>query len=185
MKAIQEKTGRGTLRIVYLWGAVSVVGLLICFGYHLYGLFQDWQRYKPQPQVERLIRDLRSYHTQTGHFPQNFAEINARLWHARPAPDYGAEGRQARTKNYYYLYTRVSEDKCAFWALPIGPKREYGVAFFVVIAPGWMRIWKGEALQDEVMARLPVIPSPEVLAEFKFQEVPGRVFSQVNGRSIF
>jgi hypothetical protein len=49
-----------------------------------------------------VIRDLRRYHRETNRFPASFHEINARLWQTKPQPDYGAKGREARAKNYYY-----------------------------------------------------------------------------------
>jgi hypothetical protein len=67
---------------------------------------------------QKLRRDLQLFHQRTGHFPETFNEINELLWHTRPKPDYGAQGRQARVKNYYYLYTRVNDRQCAIWAFP-------------------------------------------------------------------
>src|SRR5262245_10741148 len=100
MKVFQNRFGGGKLRIIYLFAAVSVLAGLGGYGYHLYSLFRDLQLNKPQPQVEKLIRDLRLYHTQIRRFPQNFSEINQLIWYTRPAPDYGKDGRHARTKNY-------------------------------------------------------------------------------------
>ena len=79
-----------------------------------------------------------------------------------------------RAKIYYY--TKVSDETCAFWALPVGPKRHYAPSFFVVLSPGWMRAWRGEAMSDEEIARIPAIPSPTVLADLKMQETPSRIF---------
>src|SRR5262249_11883239 len=35
----------------------------------------------------------------------------------------------------------------------------YASSFFVVLAPGWMRAWKGQAMSDEEIAQIPAIPS--------------------------
>jgi len=146
------------------------------YGYHLYRLARDSQVNKPQPQVERLVKDLRLFQSRTNRFPRNFIEINQLIWRAAPAPDYGTDGRQARTKNYYYYYTKVNDETCAFWALPVGPQRHYAPSFFVVLSPGWMRAWKGRAMSDEEIARIPAIPSPTVLADLKMGETSARVF---------
>jgi hypothetical protein len=61
--------------------------------------------------------------------------------------------------------------------LPIGPQRHYASSFFVVLSPDWMRVWKGKTMGDEEKAQVPAIPSPAVLAGFKMQEMPPRIFS--------
>lgn len=171
MKTAQGKTGFGKLKATYALLGLAAVVALGSYGWHLYALYQAWQRDTPQPQVERLIRDLRRYHAEAKHFPASFHEINARLWHTRPSPDYGMDGRQARVKNYLYRYTQVEADKCVLWALPVGPKREYGAAFFVVLTPTWVRGWKGKALSDEAIGTLPRVPAPELLANLEMREV--------------
>ena len=133
------------LRLTYLFALLSAVLALGGYGYHLYALFQEARRTKPAPQVERLIKDLRSFHAHSRHFPASFVEINERLWQTQPPPDYGANGRTAHTRNYEYRYTRVNADTCAFWALPTGPRRHYAAAYFVVVTPQWLRVWRGKA----------------------------------------
>jgi hypothetical protein len=100
------------------------------------------------------------------------------LWHTKPQPDYGSDGRRAWTKNYIYFYTKVNDETYAFWALPVGPRRQYAPSFFVVLSPGWMRAWKGGAMSDEEIAQVPAIPSPAVLADFKMQKTPYRIFQR-------
>jgi hypothetical protein len=158
------------LRLIYLFALLTAVLALGGYGYHLYALFQEARAYSPQPQIERLIKDLRAFHSQTRHFPASFVEINERLWHTQPPPTYGTNGRTAHTRNYEYRYTRVNADTCAFWALPTGPRRHYAAAHFVVVAPSWLRVWQGKALSDEMMERLPEIPAQRELAEMGLDE---------------
>ncbi|MGH9840195.1 MAG: hypothetical protein ACREEM_15545, partial [Blastocatellia bacterium] len=127
------------LRIAFVFALVTIDAGAGSYGYHLYRLAQDLQINKPQPQVERLARDLRRFRAETRRFPANFIEINQLLWHTKPQPDYGSDGRRAWTKNYYYFYTKVNDETCAFWALPIGSQRQYASSFFVVLSPDWMR----------------------------------------------
>jgi hypothetical protein len=163
-------------RLTYILALFSVIAGLGSYGWHIYRLVRDAQIHKPQPQIEKLLKDLRTYHTNTKQFPLNFTEINQRLWHTIPSPDYGKDGREARTKNYYYWYSRVNADTCAFWALPTGPQRQYAATFFIVLSPGWARAWMGKARSDEEISHLPAIPSTQILAEMQMQELPARVF---------
>jgi len=176
MESSGKKNRFNRLRLSYIFALITVAAGAGGYGYHLYKLARDSQINKPQPQVERLVKGLRLFQSRTSRFPKNFIEVNQLIWRAAPAPNYGNEGRQARAKNYYYYYTKVSDETCAFWALPVGPQRHYAPSFFVVLSPGWMRAWRGEAMDDEEIARIPTIPSPTVLADLKMQETPARVF---------
>ena len=152
MKNAKMKSGLNKLRIACVWLILAAVATCGCYGWYLYTLFQDAQRNMPQPQIERLTRDLRLFHSRTKRFPKNFNEINDLIWHTRPKPDYGADVRQACVKNYRYFYTRVNDQQCAIWALPLGPQRHYASTFFVVLSPDWMRSWKSQAMSDEDVA---------------------------------
>lgn len=172
-----DKQRLSKFRVTYLFATITAVIGIGSFGYYIYRDYRDAHRNLPQPQVERLIKDLRRYAAQTRNFPSTFIEINERLWHTKPPPDYGAGGRRARTKNYRYFYTKVSDETCAFWALPVGPQRHYAASFFVVVAPGWLRAWKGKPLSDEQIAKLAEIPSPELLADLGLNEMPQRALN--------
>jgi len=165
------------LKTTYLILAICAILAVGSYGWHIYTLFRDWQMNMPQPQIEKLTKDLRIYHAKTGHFPSTFVEINNLIWHTKPAPDYGDNGRQSRTKNYYYFYTRVNDHICAIWALPTGPQRHYASSFFLVLSPEWLRSWKGKALDDGAISDLPAIPSSDMLAKMLMQEMPGQVFA--------
>jgi len=176
MESPGQKNRFNKLRLSYIFALITVAAGAGGYGYHLYKLARDSQFNKPQPQVERLVKDLRLFQSRTNHFPKNFIEINQLIWRTAPAPDYGSDGRQARAKNYYYYYTKVGDETCAFWALPIGQQRRYSPSFFVVLSPGWMRAWRGGAMSDEEIARIPSIPSPTVLADLKMRDTSARVF---------
>lgn len=163
------------LKATYLILAICAILAVGSYGWHVYTLFRDWQMNMPQPQIEKLTKDLHIYHAKTGHFPSTFVEINNLIWHMKPAPDYGDKGRQSRTKNYYYFYTQVNDHTCAIWALPTGPQRRYASSFFLVLSPEWLRSWKGKALDDDAISDLPAIPSPDMLAKMLMQEMPGQV----------
>ncbi len=177
MKSAGVKSGFNKLRITYLSLILAAMAICVGYGWYLYSLFRDARLNMPQPQIEMLTRDLRLFHTRTKRFPKTFNEINDLIWRTRPKPDYGADGRQARVKNYLYFYTRVNDQQCAIWAIPLSSQRYYASTFFVVLSPDWMRSWKGQAMSDGEIAQIPATPSPTALAELKMQEMPPRVSS--------
>ena len=165
------------LKITYLMlGFAAALGIA-SYSYHVYSLFRDWQMNMPRPQLEKLIRDLRIFQAKEDRFPNTFVEIDNLIWHTKPKPNYGGEGRQARVKNYYYFYTKVDSQTCTIWALPIGPQRHYASSFFLVLSPKWLRTWVGKAMDDETISHLPAIPALDRLAGLGMQELPGRTFS--------
>src|SRR5947209_20343740 len=95
MKNEGAKSGLSKLRVAYLCLSLSVVAICAGYGWYLYTLFRDAQLNMPQPQMEKLIRDLRLFHSRTRRFPKTFDEINYLIWHTLPKPDYGVDGRQA------------------------------------------------------------------------------------------
>jgi len=167
------------LKATSLFLASAAILALGGYCWRVYSLFRDWQVNMPQPQVEKLVKDLRGYHAKTGRFPKTFIEINDLIWRTKPTPSYGSEGRQARTKNYYYFYSRVDDHTCTIWALPMGSQRHYASSFFLVLSPEWLRSWKGKALDDEGIGTLPTIPSPSKLTELGMREMPGQIFGSL------
>jgi hypothetical protein len=162
------------LKATSLFLAFAAILALGGYGWRTYTLFRDWQAHMPQPQIEKLVKDLRAYHARAGRFPITFTEINDLIWRAKPLPNYGRDGRQARAKNYYYFYTRVDNHTCAIWALPIGPQRHYASSFFIVLSSEWLRRWKGKALGDETIGDLPPIPSLDKLERLNMREMQGQ-----------
>jgi hypothetical protein len=175
MKTGNAKNRFGKLKVAHATFALAMLAGVGGYGWHLYSLFRNAQVNLPQPQIEKLVKDMRLFHSRVKRFPRNFSEINDLIWHTRPMPDYGPEGRQARTRNYYYYYTRVDEQTCAIWALPIGPRRQDGASFFLVLTPGWQRTWRGKAIEEGAISSLPAIPQPDRLAELMMREQPARI----------
>src|SRR5262245_49127693 len=169
---MKATSGFGKLKIVGVMLALAGLASCVSYAYHVYSLFRDAQRNMPQPQIERLVKDFRLFHSRTNRFPRNFTEINDYLWHTRPTPNYGIEGRQTRVKNYYYFYTRVSDERCAIWAIPLGPQRNYASSYFLVISPEWVRKWEGKALEDGLISSLPAIPTLNDLSKLRMVEYP-------------
>ncbi len=174
MKPANAKSRFGKLKIAHSIFALALLASTGGYGWRLYSLFRDAQVNMPQPQIEKLVKDLRLFHSDAKRFPRNFSEINDLIWRTRPTPNYGAEGRQARAKYYYYFYTRVNDGQCAIWAIPLGSRRQDASAFFLVLTSDWLRVWKGEALEEAVIPAIPAIPSTNELANLRMREIPVR-----------
>ena len=174
------KSSFGKLKIAHVAMALAALASAGGYGWRIYSLFRDAQVHMPRPQIEKLVKDLQRFHSQTSRFPRNFVELNDLIWHTQPKPNYGTEGRQARTKNYYYFYTRVDEQRCAIWAVPLGPRRDDASSFFLVIAPDWERIWRGKSLDESAISTLPPVPSGNELTSLQLIELPIRI---LNGRT--
>lgn len=174
MNPRNAKTRFGKLKIAHATFALALLAGVGGYSWRVHSLFRDAQVNMPQPQIEKLVKDVRLFHSQAKRFPRNFSEINDFIWRTRPTPNYGTEGRQARAKNYYYFYTRVNDRQCAIWALPLGPSSLDASAFFLVLAPDWLRVWKGEALEEAAIPAIPAIPSTNELANLRMREIPVR-----------
>jgi hypothetical protein len=98
------------LKFTFLVLAFAATLGIVSYGYHVYSLFRDWQFNMPQPQLEKLARDLLVYHVKEGHFPTTFIEIDNLIWHTKPNPNYGSEGRQARAELLLLLHESGQPD---------------------------------------------------------------------------
>ncbi len=175
-----------TLKLPFIaLAAIAVFGGCV-YGYHLYQLARAEEALVPQLAVAQLVNSLRAYQAKIGQFPKNFHEVNERIWRRNPPPAFGQEGCDITLNHYWYFFTRINEETCAVWALPLGPKRELSKAFYVVLTPQWMRVWKGAALSDEQLRLIRNIPTPELLAQLGMKEQRVSRFEQTNGKhSIF
>ena len=159
-----------TLKLPFMALAVIAIFGGCVYGYHLYRLACAEEALVPQLAIAQLVNSLRAYQAQSGQFPKNFHDLNERIWRRDPPPAFGQEGRDILLNYYWYFYTQVNAETCALWALPLGPKRELGKAFYVVLTPNWMRVWKGAALSDEQQRLIHNIPTPELLAQLQMKE---------------
>jgi hypothetical protein len=99
--------------------------LLAVIASHLYGLWAAAQEDKallPRPAVDQIIKALRSYHQQVGRFPENFSELEGRVWRHKRTPNFGEDGRSLSMANYYYIYYLVDSSACTLWAIPINKR---------------------------------------------------------------
>lgn len=134
---------------------ISLVALIVT--YATVTIAAAWQAREQMPRLaaDSLVKSLRTYHQQTGSFPANFRELEARVWKHKQAPDFGADGRSLTVANYYYIYYPVDANTCTVWIVPVGPRRDEGATHFLLLTPGGLRRWKGAPLRLDEVKKLP------------------------------
>jgi hypothetical protein len=159
------------LSFIVLGGCV-----LICLGCYFYGSWADAkaeQKMVPQLQADSMVKDFRNYQKLTGQFPDNFSQLEGKVWHHQPVPDFGSDKRRFTALNYYYVYTKVDPLTCALWAIPSGPKRDEGPAtYFFVVGIDVIRHWKGPSLAKIDIEKLRPVPTNDELKVMGLTEQP-------------
>jgi hypothetical protein len=146
------------LRCSFVMLGASVAALIIAYATITILEARRLRGQTPRLAVDRLVKALRTYHRQTGRFPDNFRELEARVWKHKSAPDFGADNRSMSVANYFYIYTRVDARTSTMWIIPIGPKREEGSTHFLLLTPDNLRRWKGAPLSLDEAKDLPPVP---------------------------
>lgn len=163
------KTG---LKISFIVLAVCVLICLACYFYGSWADAQAEQAMIPKLAVDSMVKSVRQYQKQTGQFPDTLAELEQKVWHHKPVPDYGPDKRRLTAFNYYYIYTKVDPLTCAIWAIPSGPKREGSSTIFLVVGVDVIRNWKGPSLSKADIEKLRPVPSNDELNVMGMTEQP-------------
>jgi hypothetical protein len=123
--------GKGKPRISFFLLGSSLAALVVCFASAT--LIEVWQARQQTPRLaaDNLVKALRTHHRQTGRFPADFRELEARVWKHKQPPDFGADGRSLSISNYHYIYNPAGAGVCTICIIPIGPRREEGATHFV------------------------------------------------------
>ena len=152
---MSEVAEKSRLRISVVMVGISLVALIVT--YAAVTIAAAWRAREQMPRLaaESLVKSLRTYRQQTGRFPANFRELEARVWKHKQAPDFGADGRSLTVANYYYIYYPVEASTCTVWIVPIGPRREEGATHFLLLTPSGLRRWKGAPLTLDEVKKLP------------------------------
>src|SRR4030095_11502646 len=124
----------------------------------------------PRLAVDSLVKALRTYNKQTGRFPEDFRELEERVWKHKQAPDFGADGRSLSVANYLYLYHPGDGRYATIWVIPVGPRREEGSTHFLLIRPDSLRRWKGAPLSLDEIKNIPPVPQYRQMALFGMSE---------------
>jgi len=164
--------GKTRLRISFLLFGSALVALVVCFVMAV--LIEAWQarRQTPRLAADSLVKAFRTHHKQTGRFPADFRELEARVWKHKTPPDFGADGRSLSVANYYYIYHRESAGVCAIWVIPTGPRRDEGATHYLLLYPDSLRRWKGAPLSLDEIKTLSPVPQYSEMALLGMTEQP-------------
>jgi hypothetical protein len=150
-------SGKTKLRISFFLLGSALAALVVCFASA--SLIEVWQVRQQTPRLaaDSLVKALRTHHRQTGRFPADFRELEARVWKHKEPPDFGADGRSLSIANYHYIYHPVDAGACTIWIIPTGPRRDEGATHFLLLYPHSLRRWKGAPLSPDESKSLPPV----------------------------
>ena len=179
MPSADERT---RFRFTYFFLGFWILAVIGSYLYALWTTSQQEKALQPRPAVDQIIKALRTYQHQSGRFPENFVELETRVWRHSRQPNFGENGRSLSMANYYYLYYAVDPGTCTFWAIPINKRREEGSTFFLALSSETVRRWKGAPLALDEIKRLPAVPEPAQLALLGLIEQPTQLQPGRNDR---
>jgi len=146
------------LRMSFVMFGASLVALIVVYVSNTLTKALSERRETPRLAADSLVKALRAHHRQTGRFPADFRELEARVWKHKNAPDFGVDGRGLSIANYYYSYYQVDAHTSTIWIIPTGPRRDEGATHILLLKPDNLRRWRGAPLSPDEMKNLPPVP---------------------------
>ena len=158
------------LRLSFITLGLSVAALVAAFvSVTVLGVWREREQ-TPRLAVDSLVKALRTYRQQSGRFPANFRELDARVWKRGKGVDFGADGRSLSVANYLYLYHPIDAGAATIWIIPTGPRRDEASTHFLLLSPDNLRRWKGAPLSLDEIKNLPLVPQYREMALFGMTE---------------
>jgi hypothetical protein len=161
---MNQSTNTRRRRMSFVTLGASVAVIIIAYAATTLLEARRLREQTPRLAVDSLVKALRAYHGQTGRFPDDFRELEARVWKHKNAPDFGADNRSMSVANYFYIYARVDAGVATIWIIPTGARREEGSTHFLLLTLDNLRRWKGAPLSLEETRRLPSVPQYREMA---------------------
>jgi hypothetical protein len=158
-----EGARKQKFKLTFIILGVSVVVLVISFAYGTWARTEREKQLVPRLGVESMVKSLRQFQRQTGQFPDDFMQLEERIWKHKTLPDFGPSKRTLTVANYYYVYGKSNPSTCTVWGIPSGPKREEASTHFLVVTPDLIRRWKGPALTKTDVDRIDSDPTADLL----------------------
>ncbi len=152
------------LRMSFVTLGASVAAVIIAYAATTILEARRLREQTPRLAADSLVKALRAHHRQTGRFPDDFRELEARVWKHKSPPDFGVDSRSLSVANYFYIYARVDAGVATIWIIPTGPRREEGSTHFLLLTPDNLRRWKGAPLSLDEAKRLPPVPQYREMA---------------------
>ena len=157
---------RGRLRFTYLIFIGSLLLMIVSIIFSAFTAHRSYEAQLPQQNIEQLIRDMRQFHQQAGHFPRDFRELDERLWqHVRRERITGdGKSLSSPSNNYHYTLHTVAPDSVCIWAVPTGARAGEAATHFWYVTPTRVERWMGAALTLEQVSVVKDVPSESQLA---------------------
>ena len=146
------------LRMSFVMFGASLVAIIVVYVSNTVTKALNERSETPRLAADSLVKALRTHHRQTGRFPSDFRELEARIWKHKNSPDFGADGQSLSIANYYYIYYPVDSHISTIWIIPTGPRRDEGATHFLLLTPDNLRRWKGAPLSLNEAKNLPPVP---------------------------
>ena len=158
-----EGARKQRFKLTFVILGVSVIVLVISFAYGTWAKTEREKEMVPRLGADSMVKSLRQFQRQTGQFPDDFMQLEERIWKHKTLPDFGLSKRTLTVANYYYVYGKSNPSTCTVWAIPSGPKREEASTHFLVVMPDMIRRWKGPALTKTDIDRIDSDPTGDLL----------------------
>ena len=166
------------LRFTYLILVLSLALLIIALIYSAWSGNREHEANMPVLALETVVVALRTFHQQTGRFPETFRELDERLWKGTRRAQVSDDGKSlnAPASHYYYTLHTINPPhpgvgrndkepiKAAIWAVPTGPRASEAATYFWYVTPDKIERWMGPALTPENIGAVKTIPSEQQLA---------------------
>lgn len=146
---------------------LAPLALTMLIGVYVYSLWSQERKRSSEIPVDAtasMNRDLVKFHQKRGSFPAMLKDLEGVVWEKKDR-NYVSDGHSMIHRNYFYLYSRIDQNRFTLWAIPVGKEREEASTFFLVGTPMKKRTWKGAALTVEDVGKLPrLLPIEQDLA---------------------
>ncbi|QYO65300.1 hypothetical protein [Leptolyngbya sp. 7M] len=166
---------------------LAPLALLLVIGVYIYSLWAA-ERQKasdiPVEAIGAMMRDLLSFHEKRGVFPETLKQLEGVVWEKRTR-EFVSGNRALNHRNYYYLYTRVTNHRFTLWAIPMGRFREETSTWFLAGSPFACRRWKGAPIDLDDVSKLAATPSLGQLGLLGLVEQEKITFSDQRTSQIF
>jgi len=188
------------LRFTYLILVLSLALLIIALIYSAWSGNREHEANMPVPALETVVVALRTFHQQTGRFPESFRELDERLWKGTRRAQISDDGKSlnAPASHYYYTLHTINPPRpevagnaresirAAIWAVPTGPRAGESATYFWYVTPDKIERWMGPALTSENIRVVNSIPSEGQLALLVMTKQPsGAVSAPPTPKGIF
>ncbi len=165
----------GRLRFTYVILGLAIVLLAVALIAAAWRGQQTHETNLPAPGLEAVVVALRAFHQQTGRFPNDFRELDERLWQGAKQTQISADGKSLTAPAAHYYYTlhvahppvganAAQPPKGGLWAVPTGPRALEAATYFWYVTPTEIERWMGPALTAQNISAVTSLPSEQQLA---------------------